>query len=138
MMTYTSGDTEQLSHHQAGGHTASYDGQWRGRGDHEEHDVRNTQQAAVQVRRLRLLGGAVSPVVGDRHGTSNWTGFSPSAGADYSGIVRIQTIVSRGFRSQSLWTLPYLRAELDVWTQTTDYRWISCRTHARSPRPSQR
>ena len=54
-------NSEQLSDREAGGHAAGYDGQRRGRGDHEEHDVRNTQRAAVQVRRLRLLGGAVSP-----------------------------------------------------------------------------
>ena len=36
-------DTEQLSDRKAGGHAAGYDGQRCGRGDHEEHDVRDAE-----------------------------------------------------------------------------------------------
>ena len=36
-------DPEQLSDREAGGHSAGYDGQRCGCGDHEEHDVRDAK-----------------------------------------------------------------------------------------------
>ena len=44
-------DAEHLSDREAGGHTTGYDGEGCGRGDHEEHDVRNAERAATQVGR---------------------------------------------------------------------------------------
>src|SRR6478752_2236682 len=110
-------DTEQVCNRKTGGHATGDDSQRCRRGNHEENDVRNAERAAAQMGSLCLLGDAVNSVAIDRHWVPPiWV--SPAARTEYSGIVRVQTIVSRVSGGELQWVTSRGRHVRVVWVLT--------------------